>query len=645
MVVYNVRNDEGRALLEMMEELRSKAQKSLGTTIKVLVATDHDGVCALHILASMLGKRNLKHSIVPVSGNSELRAKLLELRTEPDITSVVLLNCGASLDIEDQLQEAEVGENVKCYMVDSHRPLLLDNLSKNRTRVVVYDDDPKLMFNEVDVHQLADYDDEDDEDSDPGSDGEEEALLAGGADAAIERLTKRKQRQQERARRQKERERLMSDYYRSSYHAIPVAMSLFKMARQANSASQDLLWVAAVSLVGYHELGLMGKMSYDRLSYEELKEPLDRMDESLMSATGTPSDSLGMDAEDDAEQVRKRARTTPAMKQLKYEAELRLVLYKHWTLEASFFHSPYFYGTMELYRDKGVRAYKNLFTTAGISRGACQQMYQTVPMKLRRSLHQKVSDLGKNYGLSKEKMFLHQFIRNLGPLGEKDQALLLHEFSTSDAAHVLLSVLSSVPPNLTGESLEHLPLVDGGRRDIKAVDALEQESMRQNFWRAYDTVLCKDPQALKQGIEEAVQLAKAVQQLSRFVKDTKALNKSANFLWCKIEQPTHFFRHPVSIRRLAVWLLSVLFLYRPKAEDKDRPLMVIVRDKVRETYVCVAATPSGYADDRDDFGHHFRAALRADRKLKFRYDFFDKSCIEITTDDFDQFWENLMDVM
>jgi len=306
-------------------------------------------------------------------------------------------------------------------------------------------------------------------------------------------------------------------------------------------------------------------------------------------------------------------------------------------------HSAYFYGTLELHRDKGIRALKNFFATAGISPSAYKQLYSCMPWPVRKTIQEKFKEHGRGYGLSKDKMFLQQFVRDLGPLGDTKHALWLQEMSCSDAAHVLLAVLSLVPANLSSARADLIPQIEGGRRDISAINEMEQQAMKDNFWRAFDTILCKDPVSLRDGIAEAVEVAKAVQSLGRFIKDTKAMHDSRLFRWCKIEQPPHIFRHHLAVRRLAVWLLHVLYMYRPKGEDLERPLLVIVRDQVRETYLCLGATPNGLADDRDEFGHHFRRVLRADKTLKYRYDFFDKSCIEVAVDDFDRFWDLLDD--
>jgi len=303
-------------------------------------------------------------------------------------------------------------------------------------------------------------------------------------------------------------------------------------------------------------------------------------------------------------------------------------------------HSAYFYGTLELYRDKGLRAMKNFFATASIPPSEYTQVFSSMQIPVRKTIQKKFREHGKQYGLSEGKMFMQQFVRDLGSF-DISQALLLHELSCLDAVHIVTAMLSQVPGALSGSRLDQLPRTVEGLRDTAAVNEMERAAMVGNFWRAYDAADCKEPQPLKDGLAEAVEVAKAVQNQARLIKDTKAMHSSKRFRWCKIERPQHVFRHPIAVRKLGVWLLQVLYSYRPKGDSPEMPILVVVRDHVRDSYLCVGSTPSRFSE-RDEFGHLFRNVLRADRSVKYRYDFFDKSIIEIPTEDFDRFWELLM---
>jgi hypothetical protein len=266
-------------------------------------------------------------------------------------------------------------------------------------------------------------------------------------------------------------------------------------------------------------------------------------------------------------------------------------------------------------------------------------------MTIKKRLPQLFTQHGKAFGLSDDKMFVTQFVRDFGA-NEMYTALNLNEVSAVDAAHFVNGLLCRLPAHLGNAQVEQLPKAADGRRDAEAVHEEEREAMVASFDRAKMAVLCKDPSVLREGIAEGIKVAQAVQSTARFLIDTKALRLSTSkvFYWCKIEQPQDFFRHHLNVRRLAVWLMNVLFAYRPKSEGKDLPLLLIVRDHVRETYLCVGAHPGRHAEG-NEFGERFRTVLRNDSSIKFRYDFFDKSCIEISADDFDRFWNTMVDSM
>jgi len=662
-VVRNIRTDDGHALLEVLA-LRHGAHGSPAMTVRILAAADHDGVCAARILVTLLQRAGVKHSVVPVTGNTEIIEHLQQLEEDAEVRSLVFLNCGASLDLQRQLEDCQAPVGLRCYVIDAHRPFLLANLSARHERVVVLDDDP--IAEATGIHPPIDAVDggasatEDGESDQEGEDSDAEKENVWDPDApggqkppgelAAERRKRKRQREVDRQSRMERKRQRINEYYLTSYCATPVAMSLFKLARQVAPPSQDLLWLAAVSLVGYHDQGRISEVDYNRLTWEELKETLDRGSDfgshssAASQGSGSLPDTAGGTASDDEDGAgsgrarRRPPRASHQKQQLHFANDLRLTLYKHWNLEEAVMHSSYFYGTLELHRDKGLRALKNFLATAGIPPSDSKQLYSCMQLPVRKTLDKKFRSYGKAYGLTESKMFLQQFVRELGPLGEQYPALFLNELSSLDAVHIISSLLSMVPSELTGAHLEGLPQTEDGRRDAGAIHELERQAMVSNFWRAFDAVLCKEPAQLRDGIHEAVEATKAIVAMARNIRDTRAMHSSRQFHWCKIEQPPHIFRHPATVRQLAVWLLHVLFTYRPKGFGPERPLLVIVRDRVRDTYLCVGATPARLAE-QDEFGNLFRTVLRTDHSLKYRYDFFDKACIEIAVDDFDRFWE------
>lgn len=455
----------------------------------------------------------------------------------------------------------------------------------------------------------------------------------------IDRLDDRKSRKrsserQERLRRKRQR---FQEHFLTSYHAMPVAMSVFQMARQSAPPSQDFLWLAAVGLLGYMDLGLMGEHQYCRLAWEELREALDSTNDTLLSSTGVRS--TGQTQTDGGDSDEERTPSAPLRsekRRLRFESDLRLTLYKHWSLEESMMHSAYVYGTFELHRDVGLRALKSFFATSGLMPSDYTQVFRHMSAPVRTSLRSIFSEHGKAYGFTEARIFLDQFVQDLGIVQLEN--FLQPQISSSDVVHILVSALCSSSP-----ALEAIPLAE--HKDYSAINRLEKEAMWENFYRAYDTVTCDNAVHLRQGIKEAVDMAKAVQTLARQIRDTKAMKATKRFRWCKIDQPPMIFRHPLAVRKLAVWLSQTLFAFKARGHgsEMERPLLMVVRDVISDTYLCVGATPPAVSD-QDEFGNLFREVIKKVSSLRYRYDFFDKSCIGVAADDIDRFLNALKSV-
>jgi len=654
MVVRSVREGDGRVFLELLDAL-CRGPSGL---VDILAAADHDGVCSLLVLDHILEQAQVKCKKYPVTGNAGILQHFAGLEADPEVRSVVLLNCGAGLDLQRELEQCRAPAGVKCFLIDSHRPLMLANLAESHDRVVVLDHDVDELVDSRPARPDPDFVFEEEGDSD-GEQGEEEwdpdgeenlspaERAARRAERMLARGERRRRRAEERRAKEEERREQLNDYYRESYNAMPVAISLYRMAvQQERGVPHNLLWLASVSLVAYHELGLISDFEYDLIACNYLKEAYDHAD--IGGSAGfsqlsqeKPDVAMLSDEEDmTPEKPRMPARLQRGQRSLRFESELRLTLYKHWTLEESVMHSPYFYGAFKLHRDKGVRLLKRFFAQAGISPSQYSQFFCKMQLPIRKTIKKKFQQYGKEVGLTERNMFLDQFVRNNGLLDDVSTSLFLNELSCSDAAHILLAQLSSVPASLSGASLDKLPVNADGHRDLQAIQGLERETMCENFYRATDAVLNKDSACLKEGLALAVEVAKAVQSMARMIVDTKLMRKCSKFRWCKVEQPGHIFRHSLSVRKLSVWLLQVFFsdLSGTKG-DIEKPLLMILHDRVRESYLCVGTTPKKGTTEGDCFGSIFRGALRADPSLKFAYDFFDKSCIEIAVDDFDRFVE------
>nr|GMD15652.1 cell division control protein 45 homolog [Ipomoea batatas]GMD17256.1 cell division control protein 45 homolog [Ipomoea batatas] len=140
--------------------LRSSALASASSTpLLVFPSTsDVDSLCALKIIGHVLELDSVRYACYPVSSFKEIHkytgTDLGSTATEP--ITILLINWGCQRDLRKIL---DVGPSTRVFVVDSHRPIHLHNLSDQNDRVVVLytrDDEQQAdLAYDFDVSALA----------------------------------------------------------------------------------------------------------------------------------------------------------------------------------------------------------------------------------------------------------------------------------------------------------------------------------------------------------------------------------------------------------------------------------------------------------------------------------------------------------
>ncbi|SAM08075.1 hypothetical protein [Absidia glauca] len=227
---------------------------SLDGNCIIFVAPDVDAICCCKILQSLLKRDIIQHKIVPVSGYQDLKKANVELVAKDEqLRTIILINCGGLVDVSEFLQ---VNNLVTLYILDSHRPLHLDNITGDNNICVFDDDDEnekmtKLIevYEELIYHDSSDEDgDEEDDDDDDETDDERtqsdrpkqrRKLNEGGS-----YINKRAQ--------LKEREEMIKDYYSSLYYANSSAGQMYILANQLGKTDNELLWLAIIGVTAQY---------------------------------------------------------------------------------------------------------------------------------------------------------------------------------------------------------------------------------------------------------------------------------------------------------------------------------------------------------------------------------------------------------
>ncbi|KAI9917484.1 hypothetical protein PsorP6_012499 [Peronosclerospora sorghi] len=171
-------------------QIKHDAVQSNGTcSILILVAMDVDALCAAEILTRLLRADLLSYAQVAVRGYDDVvhvRETRVRGTSSGDLRSIIMLNCGAIVDLATVLA---LPRHMKCYVLDSHRPIHLANIYDAHQQIVVFDDgalalDEYPAFgSELDV---ADFEDEEDEEEEEEEESDEEEGSEEEAEVAFE---------------------------------------------------------------------------------------------------------------------------------------------------------------------------------------------------------------------------------------------------------------------------------------------------------------------------------------------------------------------------------------------------------------------------------------------------------------------------
>ncbi|KAG7390279.1 DNA replication initiation factor cdc45 [Phytophthora pseudosyringae] len=476
-------------------QMKHDALQSGGScSVLILVALDVDALCAAEILTRLLRADMLSYSLLAVRGyedvlqarETRIRGADGTLRGGGELRSVVLLNCGAIVDVAKLLA---LPTHVKCYVLDSHRPIHLANIYDEHQQVVVFDDGalaleeypafgPDLEVEDFEEEEEEEDDDEEEEDAqEEESDGEAEVEF-GTQDTETSETEKRKREdekdgeeeetEQSPKRRKEEdadtdagadaeteadavaaddpveesavmakrrrREEILR-YYRGSFHGAPAATVAFELAQQVNSAQRDLLWFAII--------GLTKQFVLEEIDADNYNLMVTRFQDEVL-AVDAPTSSSGPGANDDEDRH-------PGYDdgKISFEEEYRFMCYRHWSLYEAMYYSDYVSSKLGLYHDQARRvgarnASGNSGTGAGdtalhvflarmgFSLRQSQQKFSYMPLEMKQMLREKTQEMAPEFGL--DDLFYGSFKRTFA---------FQYQLGAADAVYGLQALLEA----------------------------------------------------------------------------------------------------------------------------------------------------------------------------------------------------------
>ena len=405
MVRHDVNQETGNpsALTAALRLIRERAVwPSHDGTVLILAAADPDGVCASHILTSILRLEGINYTLQAIEAYTDLKSAFDDLSSS--IRTVVLLNCGAVVNLVEFLGNLA---DVVVIVIDSHRPIHLKNVTEP-ARILVLDDDlgrgtyfpTEAMLMEEQEEGEDDMIDNlfDDEDDEEGGDPEAKRQRTDVSKTA--------------------RKKILREYYEGYYYASPSALVLYTLAVDMGYNTQQLLWLAVVGLTSYVESGYFSLDTFRGIAQDVDNHYLADQTTGDENQPSSNADKSG----------------------LRFVEDLGLPMYRHWSIFDAMCHSPYVYAELKLYRDHGHGTMQKLLVYAGLSPTNYKQTFSSMSLSARKLV---ASDQFKKrclqYGLDELKHY--QFVRSLKMKDEERPSLSLNELTASDAYYMISASL------------------------------------------------------------------------------------------------------------------------------------------------------------------------------------------------------------
>ncbi|KAJ4780107.1 Cell division control protein 45 [Rhynchospora pubera] len=540
-------------------------------------ASDTDSLCSLKIITHILSTDSILFSVYPVASFADIAKNSLLSSHKDQNLCLLLINWGSTHDL-NRILDLRPDCLTRVFVVDSHRPVHLHNLSEQNDRVVVLytadDENQADLSYDFEISAVAncsnlESDDELEEDSSSDSESESDSDLE--EDAEGRRTKRRRVSQDAESDPVRFYRRLKREYYKiGTFHGKPSGCLLFELAHSLRKSTNDLLWLACVSLTD--------QFVHERLTNERYQASVMELEQHINSYGNLETVS----------QIKLKDGTiinAPENSRIAYEDEPRLILLREWSLFDSMFYSSYIATKLRTWSDNGLKKLKLLLARMGFPLMDCQKKFLYMSKEVKTKMRDEFQRFLPEYGLTD--LYYRSFMRVHG-FGFK--------LSAADVVYGVTALL---------------------------------ESKTGSFWGAYSALSLNNLDKLKKGMELAIEVQRAIlSQGSKAITKSGFIRSGRKFRWVKLEDPVDVEKlgHPLALTKFSYFLLDAL----KERGAKVKPLICccMAKEVNRVLVVGVCNKPRIGAVKGNEFGVVFKAAAQEFGAESFE-ELFESSCIVI----------------
>ncbi|XP_050530295.1 cell division control protein 45 homolog [Daktulosphaira vitifoliae] len=561
----------------------------LKTKILILANYDVDAICAVKILQSILRFDNIIYVLVPVKTLTELKKAYDEQKI--DVKHVVLINCGGTIDI---IEELEPDEDVIFFIIDSHKPTDVCNIySSSQVRILAPPEDDESIpdfediFNENESSDdESDFNDIDDDNNDTVEEQQNKRRKL-DQNALIKRSNRRKW--------EENRKKLLFDYTQFTYYGRSSAILMFDLSWKLHRESIDLLWWGIVGVTEQYILGKTERMRYLK-EVELIAGHIGRICES----------SINNDDVENMSQTLSKPSNTSIQLRIESEKDLLLALYRHWTIESSLRYSMFTAVSLKLWTIKGEKRLKQILAEMGLPLAESRQMYHSMDLSLRKQF----------YGMMEKISNAHNLLQMTYP------SFMLHQgFKTRyQCADYVYSMVATLESN---------------SRDKTPTEC---------FYNAMDSLSRSKKDLLDQGIEKAKWILTNMFRHVQAALDMKQVISAGPFYYLIVQEGTlhsYHYSNPHCLIMLASFALRAQVASTRKAKATRLPLIASASlDPEQETCLVIGIPPITETMPRSFFGKAFEQVANK-TSIDISMDYFDSSIVKMQIKDRPRFFDAL----
>jgi len=591
-----------------------------------------DSLCASKTLTHVLKKELIQYQVIPVVGYSELKSHYDKL--DDDITNIILLGCGAMVDLESffeidpnsfmdndsRTEGGEVRPSRRIYVIDGHKPWNLDNVFGSHI-ITCLDDGfiDKELHNEKEAYEALislQGDDEEEEESESEEESEEEDTdkdededddeddddEGNNSDTSESRKRKHKAEHKSRKKKIKQNEKVLEDYYSiGTTISVSVSLQLYTLLSEIGETNTENLWL---TIIGTISLDSQYPEVY-RSTFRSLKSEVTRLNPTTLNNTKN-ADSLN----------------------LTIDTDYYLFLLRHWTLYDSFYYSNYVNAKLSTWQEEGRKKLHKMFAKMGISLQDSKQNWLYMDSTIKKNLNVTFNRVLGYYGL--EDLIREGFLRTFGFRGS---------ISASECVESITALLEH----------DKTPIEYSEDEDINELITKKEKAWITNFWSSWDA-LDNNVELITKGMEYAKDYQKIIFNTGMAILEKRMLKNLKIYRLAVLQDgpDIEYFKNPMILTRLGNWILEC-------CAEFDRhllPLVLAALDERTDTFLVVGLAPR-YPRGRKNLEdlsqsntmlNTFSVAFQQvanNTGAKVRIDSFESSVIEIRKEDLAPFLEKL----